>query len=282
MSDGRTFAEALGERIPQPYPLSFPRTFDFIPLHSIQSQVDPAQEVYFYAGNVSIPISKFESTYIRNKEHDITIKQSPVNRTNTAVKFGSTKSEGIVSQKELWNAVQDEMGFDTVPELAIRARGLRTKVPWEVQDHPDLEGSEYIYQLQMSRGNRTRSFRERFGLYQLSNPTLLIKNELIERGIWRRFYSRRIKSILRTESVLAGDGAKRKGWTELFKMPVSHIKGEKNYRFPPLSAQLNRALIEDKWHQDMGIPSSLTGQIDSLKMKSVVYILSKRHKVMVI
>ncbi|MBW2672040.1 MAG: hypothetical protein JRD89_01325 [Deltaproteobacteria bacterium] len=282
MISGRTIAEALGERIPQPYPLTFPRTLDFIPLHSLQSQVDPEQEIYFYVGNVSIPISQSEGIFRRNKEHDLTIRQNPINRTQTTIKFGGTNNDTTITQKELWNIIQDEMGFDTIPELAIRVRGLRNHVPENLYEYPELQDAEYVYQLQVSRGNRTKSFRERFGLWQLTNPTRLIKNELIERGIWRRRYSKRIRSLLRTECITAGDGEKRKGWEELFKMPIAHLKGQKKYRFPPLSAQLNRELISNKWHHDMGIPSALTGKIDSLKMQSVVYLLAKRHKVIVI
>lgn len=284
---GRTFAEALGVKLPEPYPLTFPRILDFIPIHSLNATIDPAQEIFVYAGNVSVPLSSQPKRVQQNKDHTITISQSPINRLHTAVKYGHSNNEQTTTQEELWEDVQDIMGLDTeaestIPELTIKLRGLRNEVPYEVSDHPDIEGMEYIYQIQGSRGNRTPSYRDRFGLTHIINPTYVIKNELIERGLWRKQYGGRLRSILRTETMLAGQGHKRIGWSELFKMPVAVVKGKKKHRFPPLAGSLNRALAMDKWHWDYGIPSALTGKINTWDVNAVVYMLSKRHAVSVI
>lgn len=284
----RTFARALGIKIPEPYPLNFPRILDFIPIHSLQATIDPLQELFVYAGNVSIPMGdKSEKRVQQNKDHTISISQSPVNRLHTAVKYGHINNEQVTTQEELWEDVQDMMGIDTeaestIPELSIKMRGIRNEIPYEVSDHTDLEGMDYIYQIQGARGNRTRSYRERFGLSHIINPTNVIKNELIERDLWKKEFSGRIRSILRTESILAGGERKRIGWTELFKMPVSIIQSGREHRFPPLAGALNRALSTDKWHWDYGIPSAITGKINSWDINAVVYMLSKRRSVAVI
>lgn len=283
----RTFARALGLKIPEPYPLNFPRILDFIPIHSLQATIDPLQELFVYAGSVSIPLSKSEKRVQQDKDHMITITQSPESTLKTAVKYGHVNNEQVTTQEDLWEEVQDMMGIDeksesTIPELSIKMRGIRNEVPYEVSDHTDLEGMDYIYQIQGSRGNRTRSYRERFGLSYIINPTNVIKNELIERGLWRKEFSGRIRSILRTESILAGGERKRIGWTELFKMPVSIIQSGSEHRFPPLAGALNRALSTDKWHWDYGIPSAITGKINSWDINAVVYMLSKRRSVAVI
>ena len=287
-SHGRSFAESLGIRIPQPYPLSFPRTLDFIPTQSLQAEVDPKQELFSFAGNVSIKMGEEKKSLVQDKDHLLTISQSPSNRLHTAIKYGHSNNTQTTTQEDLWDDVQDMMGIDTkatsVPELSIRMRGLKNDIPKSVEDHPDLQGMDYIYQIQGSRGNRTRSYVSRFGLYQLSNPSTIIRNELTERGLWDQSRSRRLKSILRTESIIAGSESSidKKGWEELFRMPVGVLEKLKTRRFPPLSGQLNSALVENKWHQDMGVPSALTGKIDSLKMQAVVYLLSKRQRVIVI
>ena len=283
----RTFARALGIKIPEPYPLEFPRILDFIPIHSLQAEIDPLQELFVYAGNVSIPMSEQPKRTQQNKDHNITITQSPQNRLHTAVKYGHINNEQTTTQEDLWEDVQDMMGIDiksesTVPELSIKMRGLRNEIPYEVSDHTDLEGMEYIYQIQGSRGNRTKSYRERFGLSHIINPTYMIRNELRERGIWKKTYNRRLRSILRTESMLAGGEHKKIGWSELFRMPVSIVQSDKKYRFPPLAGALNRSLSSKKWHWDYGVPTALTGKINSWDMNAVVYMLNKRHSVAVI
>lgn len=287
-SHSRSFAEALGIRIPQPYPLTFPRNLDFIPIHSLQAQIDPRQELFAFAGNVSIKMGEEKKRTMQDKDHLLTISQSPSNRLHTAVKYGHMRNDKTTTQEDLWEDVQDVMGIDTkassVPELSIRMRGLKNNIPSKFTDHPDLQGLDYICQIQGSRGNRTRSYKSRFGLHQLTNPSSLIRNELTERGLWSNTLGRRMKSILRTESIIATAENKieRKGWEELFKMPMGVIEGLKRHKFPPLSSQLNTAIAQSKWHQDTGIPSALTGRIDSMKMQAVVYLLSKRRKIIVI
>ena len=286
---GRSFAEALGLNIPQPYPMEFPRILDFINIMSLQSQVDPMQEVFSFAGNVSVKMGKIDAKeVIQDKDHLITIRQSPSNRLHSAVKYGNMDNTTLTTQKELWEEVQEMVGLEpettTVPELSIRMRGMRSPVPKLLMDEPRLDGMDSIYQIQGSRGNYVKSYRERFGLYQLSNPTSMIRNELTERGLWTGQDARRLSSILRTESIIAGsdDTFERKGWEDLFQMPTSIVRSLRPHRFPPLAGQLNRELAAGKWHQDVGIPSKLTGRIDSLKMQAVVYLLAKRHKVVVI
>ena len=284
----RTFARALGIKMPEPYPLEFPRVLDFIPVHSLQAEIDPAQELFVYAGNVSIPLSKNPKRTQQNKDHNISIIQSPSNRLHTAVKFGHVNNEQTITQVDLWEDVQDMMGIDTkeeestVPELSIRMRGLKNKVPYDISDHPDLSGIEYIYQIQSSRGNRTKSYRERFGLDMIVNPSYMIKNELIERGIWSNQYSSRLRSILRTEAMLGGGEHRRIGWSEIFTMPVAIVQGDKKYRFPPLAGALNRSITADKWHWDYGVPSALTGKINSWDINAVLYMLAKRRVAAVI
>ncbi len=283
----RSFARALGIKIPEPYPLTFPRMLDFIPLHSIQVLTDPLQELFVYAGNVSIPLEKVtDKSITQNKDHTITITQDPSSNLKTAVKFGDPDGEIITTQEELWDEVQDMMGIDEeggliIPELSTRLRGLRNPVPYEVSDHVDLEGMEYLFQIQSSRGNRTRSYRERLGLDMLTNPGYIIRNELKERELWKADYGRYMKSILRTETILAGGDRGRIGWTELYKMPAVLIRAGKKFKFPPLASSLNRALSADKWSWDYGIP--MTGELPPVGApRAVVYSLVKRNVIVAI
>lgn len=170
----------------------------------------------------------------------------------------------------------DYLGL-VIPEITIQNRLTIENIPKKLEDHEDLDGLNNVCQFQVGIGNYTRSLKRRFGLGGLSNPYRLIKNDLIERNLWVRKVSNHLRSVLRTDKVLGINGG-QKGWTELFKTPYS----ERDYAFPPLSSQLSRALIERKWWTDMGIPRRFLGRTDGSIIEGVVYVLSKRGKVVAI
>lgn len=164
-----------------------------------------------------------------------------------------------------------------IPEIVILSRATREPIPKELEDHDKLSGLNSICQWQISRGNRTRELRRRFNITALSNPYRLIQADLRERGVWRREFSRRLRGVLKTESILGIDGAV--GWTELFQFPRERAE---EFRFPPLSSQLNRHLIRDKWWQDTGIPRRLLGRVDSQNVEAILYLLLRRHRIVAI
>lgn len=112
---------------------------------------------------------------------------------------------------------------------------------------------------------------------QLSNPYRLIQADLLDRGIWRTEYSRRLRSVLKTKSILGIDGAL--GWTELFQFPLERAR---EFAFPPLSSQLNRQLILGKWWQDTCIPRRLLGRVDSQDVEAILYLLLRRKRIIAV
>ena len=87
--------------------MNFPRTLDFINVMSLQSQVDPAQELFSFAGNVSVKMGKIDAKeVIQDKDHLITIRQSPSNRLHSAVKYGNMGNTALTTQEEIGEAAR--------------------------------------------------------------------------------------------------------------------------------------------------------------------------------
>ena len=260
----------------QLYPPSFPRNLDLIPLLSFQQGIDPNLELSYIAGSGSISLGRGSRDEFRSRDHDIVFRQNSENRQKTDIIFDGGSPINTLSQRQFWDEALDELGAE-IPEIVILSRATREPIPKELEDHDKLSGLNSICQWQISRGNRTRELRRRFNITALSNPYRLIQADLRERGVWRREFSRRLRGVLKTESILGIDGAV--GWTELFQFPRERAE---EFRFPPLSSQLNRHLIRDKWWQDTGIPRRLLGRVDSQNVEAILYLLLRRHRIVAI
>jgi len=212
----------------------------------------------------------------KSRDHDIIFRQNAANRQKTDIVFDSRTPHNTITQQDFWNDIQDELGAE-FPEAVILERATREPIPRSLEDHEDLSGLNWICQRQVSRGNRTPELIRRFNIPQLSNPYRLIQSDLLTRNIWNREYSKRLRSVLKTESILGIDGAA--GWTEIFRFPTGRAN---EFAFPPLSSQLNRQLIQRKWWQDTGIPRRLLGQVDSQNVEAILYLLTRRHKIIAV
>jgi len=258
--------ERIINKVSKPYPYLFPTTFDLIPLMSFQTALDPDLKICRFVGSVSVSLGSGRDQFI-SKEHDIKyIQVSPTSR-QTIIEYDSGDLGNNLTQKALWSQVLDDLGADAISELNIGLRCPMLKAP----DELDL-GVDQLLLVQSKTGNFTRSLRERFNLHGVRNPYLLIRNELVEKGLWKKHYSRKLRGVLKTKNLAGLDKNKLYGWESFLQVPEGH-------RFPPEANKLNMYLITDRWWQDNGIPVRMLGAINSSEVEAILYLLQKRRVV---
>ena len=260
----------------QPYPLNYPRSFDLLPLLSFQQAVDPDLEFYLLSGYVSVPmegfkeVSSIKKKTLKFKEYNTTLTRGKIARDTTDVfSVSSSLSKPLGTQKDYWDFLLEKTGAE-IPECVIHSRGILIDTPKELRKETGYFDFSSFSRLSFLQTKVTSSKRtvNRFGLKGIvKRPYSLIKNECLSQKCWFPRFSKRLRSILKTQSILAIDG--HKGWTELF------AKTDKKYKFPPLSSKVNYSLTKNRWWQDMGIPIKLLGTIDSINIEAILYHLLK-------
>ena len=250
--------ERVINKISKPYPLVFPTTFDLLPLMSFQQVLDPDLSLHQFVGSVSISLgSKID--YFRTKDHDIEIGINTSNPRETGIKFNGE----ALTQKALWNEVLDNLGADFV-ELNTTLR-----IPIVKATPKSQFGLDSFWLVQKKRGNFTRSLRRRFGLYGINNAYLTMKNELKEKGMWKKNYQHKLRGVLKTTNAVGNDGKKLVPWENFLELPTNH-------RFPPAMNELNDSLVTGKWWADCGVPVRLLGATNSFDVEAVIYMLKTR------
>ena len=239
---------------------------------TLQYALDPALEIYYLKGHVSVPFPKISP---RRKpivtELGGTIRQGTTHRGGTEVMYGRRiPTDFRLTQRDILEDITanaprlrfPEVDEDPIPEIVLKRRGIREKIPQEFEDIEVFQGNEEVFYQQTSKGNRTPSLRRMFKL-PLRSPYDIAKTGLLLRGIVRSRdpVFRRLRSILINNWIGIGTESEyRKGWMVL-----------EDY-----GRQLQRRFIRDRWWQDLAIPHPFSDTIDSRIVKSRVYILEKR------
>lgn len=258
--------DSLINRVSTPYPLLYPTTFDLMPLMSFQQALDGNLNVCRLFGSVSISLGASKDGWT-NREHDIKYAMSRVNPRATEVEYDSHDPENTMTQRTLWNQVQDDLGA-TFPELNINCRVPVLKTPPKL----DLDTDILLF-LQTKTGNFTRSLRQRFGLVGIRNPYLIMRNRLRERHLWKKEYGRKLRGVLKTTNVVAYDNQKIRGWDTFIKPPAT------GHRFPQIANQLTERVTQDRWWQDYGVPIKLLGTMNSNEVEAIVYQLMRNKAI---
>jgi len=248
----------------EPFPPFFPRNVDLLTPLSLQEKLDPSLELFYCMGHVSVPL--MEATGGREVETDlgVKIKASSIHRGMTEVVYGRPEPTGMnLSQREILENVVANTSTREVPEVVLEGRGVREDVPKELEEVDVFQGSDMVFYLQSSVGNRYRSLRRMLQL-PLSNPYRIARGALLLHKIvnpWDPVF-KRMRSVLKTDWVITN----RKGWTDL-----------QAYHLP-----LQRTLCREKWWQDTAIPHPITSTIDSRLIKAQVYVLDKLDELVAI
>lgn len=248
------------------------RSIDVIPLMTLQYALDPALEIYYLKGHVSVPFPK-----ISPKREPIvtelggTITQGTTRRGGTDVVYGRRIPTYFrLTQREILEDITanaprlryPEVDEELIPEIVLKRRGIREKIPQEFEDIEVFQGNEEVFYQQTSKGNRTPSLRKMFGL-PLCSPYDIAKNGLLLHGIVgpKDPVFKRLRGVLINNWIGVGtDRLHNKGWRAL-----------EDY-----GKQLQTKFVRDRWWQDLAIPHPFSDTIDSRTVKSRVYILEKR------
>lgn len=259
------------ENVKVPYPAMYPRVVDFIPLLGLQAHFDADLELSVFEGTASVALNPTIRSDLKNKDHDILFKQNAINRQHTDVEYIGDPNNTI-RQKDIWSDTEKTLALK-VPEVNIQRRVMITEISTKLSGEPALSGCSHLSLEQRGVGNFYGSIRRRFGLSYLSNPYQIIKGDLIDQKEWQPEIARHLRSILKTDKILAGDGG-NKGWSDLFKPKL-----DTPHAFPPFAGQLNHEFVKDRWWSDVAIPRKLLGQVDGGTVEAVVYYLSNRGRV---
>ena len=232
---------------------------DFLPILSLQAELDSRQEIYYMKAHVSeITSVKVDSGIYSDLR--IEISDIPSNAKKTEIKWGSKNpaDEERTTQKELWEEIRSII---QIPEACIKNRGVTQSIPKMVENFPVFEGADKIFSYHTAFGNRSRALRQRLGL-RLANPYYIIRGELINREIIHSTQNpvlKRIKSVLAT-SYLQTDTTQ--GYDPLF----------------PHALYIQRGLRGNKFWKDTAIPNSIQGRVDSSKLEAILYRLDTRKE----
>jgi len=249
-----------------------PRVIDLLPLLSLKSELDGDLEVGHFNGEASVS-KTLSSTKEVNKDHDIFVDVVIGQPTKRRVRYRPQDYTSPKTLSMIYSEAEDLTG-SAVPEVVERSSLPIIPITRELGKYDELQGLDKIGYYQVGHGvffNRTRRL---FGLRGCVDPTQLITNDLRAKNLWKNSYSKRLRSILKLQSVLGLDPEGRhKGWQELFS---AFKQSEEGMRFPPFASAICNAYSKDRWWTDVGIPRRFLTLADGVTLEGYVYLLRDR------
>lgn len=239
----------------------WPINIDFIPTMSLQSDLDPKQEIYDLKAHVSeITAGRPDNIATTRPESDLKfeIRQIPSTSTKFEINWGSPDphDEERISQKELWDEIQQRV---EIKDAVLKVRSSVQKVPPKMTNEPLLDGIDKIFARHIAYGNRANAVRKRLR-FPVDNPYHIIRAELINRGVIHSVGSPRLKkirSVLGTDYFLPDN---KSGYNPLF----------------PIATNLQRGLRSNKFWKDTANSIQVVGAINSDRIEGILYRLDTR------
>lgn len=252
----------------QPFPDHYPRNVDFIPVLTLQNILQPNSEMFHFEGMVSVSVEKAKRLVdIKDKDTNLKIRTVRGNRPHTTIQYPLTgkvdTSLPTVTGDEMIEDVVDLTGLpELTPELVIKKRGLKKKVPKSLEDVEALQSIENLYQHESSSGYHTKLLSSVLGV-RFFKPFLTMKAELVAKGILKPWEVdlRRMRSILPTD------------WL------TSDSKGYDYFMGTGDLQKTLEALGQGQFHQDTAL---FRGRVDGIPISNRVYVLEKRQELIAI
>lgn len=245
----------------KPFQDHFPRNVDFIPVLTLQNILQPDLEIFHFEGIVSVSIEKAKRLVdVEDKETNLKIRTVRGNRPHTKIEYPLTgkidTSLPTVAGEEIIENVVNLTGLpELTPELVIKSRGIKKKVPKNLEDLEALHEIENLYLHESAIGYNTKLLSAVLGL-RFFKPFKTMKGELIRQKILKPWEIdlRRMRSILPTDWLTSDD----KGYNYFIEKGV-------------LQGTLE-ALSEGKFHQDTAL---FQMRVDGIPVNNRVYLLKK-------
>lgn len=226
-------------------PIEIPRILDFIPVLSLQTELNKDAIYYHYVANVSTPITKLvgiskiksgeETTELGGK-----VKRNPMHRLQSVFEYGFANPDTSNDVEFVRQEVLEEiLGYD-VPDAVGQERGLKLAVPKSFEDFDVLQGSDKLLLRDVAIGNYIHKNRSMLNAPWLENPMHIAREYLLSQKIVKsprdKRLSLRIRSSFKNSWIITD---KMRGWNPLL----------------PIMLPLEKAIIDEinPW-QHIGIP----------------------------
>ena len=248
----------------KPFPDRFPRNVDFIPVLTLQNTLQPKLEMFRFQGIVSVSAEKARRLVdMKHQDTNLKIKIVRGNRPHTLIDYPLTgkvdTSLPTITGEKIIENVKDLTGLpELIPELVIKERGIKKRLPRSLEDIEPVQEIENLYIHEQACGYHPKLVSSILGV-RFFKPFLTMKSELIDKRILKPWEIdlRRMRSILPTDW-LTGDN---KGY--------DYFAGTGTLQ-PTLEA-----LCKDKFHQDTAL---FQLRVDGIPVNNRVYLLKKRDE----
>jgi len=254
------------KKVCEPFPLSWCRNVDFLPILSAQSKLNKKQKIYYFEGTVSMGSTK-ALDHIRT-ELGVTISPSATDRNAFDIIYGDIipNLDSICDPLEIWNSTLQEL--PETPEIVIHSKGIVHDIPKNILNESAIDGAEYLYHKQSSVGNQYNSLRRKINL-PIVNPYIIAKAGLLENENFkfRDPCFKRIRSVLKTEWIKPSND---KGWYELQHILFKLERG--------LRGKIEGRKSGNNWWEDTAQPMYFGGHINHTDLNVRVCMLDDRHR----
>lgn len=257
----------------RPYDPTWYRRLDFLPPMGLQIAVGE-RDLELYHCEISVSVKEITIPCLTRelKTEYGEMKVNPILRNRVDYKMGKPDLSGevyTVPQREILDDIMNNLGgavniVGSMPDVVIKSRSVREKIPKEVEELQVFQGSEYVFYHQNAYGNFPHKVRQvlRIGV---ANPYDFIKHELLTNKILKVTNDpvlKKLRSTLKTEWVVTDT----KGYNSIGNLGI---------------LELEKALIKRRWWTDIGKPTSFQIPIDS-GIQGQIYQLLRRNYIVVV
>ncbi|WXG46488.1 MAG: hypothetical protein WED05_07505 [Candidatus Atabeyarchaeum deiterrae] len=194
----------------KPYPDSWIRRMDFLPLLRKQCDVGEKKTELFWCG---AEVSQVNTRRISEKRTTFgEIVKHPYDVDKYCYQMGNPEPDDVapVTQKEI---LEDILGVSgEVPDVVIKTRGVTEPIKGSLASLKELDGSAQIFYRQNAYSNMVHRKRQMSGIPDIVNPYRIIKGQLLSHGFTMSERELlKIRSTLSTEWIIT----EKKGWSEI-------------------------------------------------------------------
>jgi len=254
------------KKLCDPFPLSWCRNVDFLPILSMQSKLNEKQILYYFEGSVST--SKSRDTKPLTTDLGITISPSTTNANKLNVFYGDIipNVDDVLTLREIWDEIK--IYNPEAPDVVIHKKGIIHEIPRNIMYEKVVDGADYLFQSQSATGNHYRLLRKKTNL-PIVNTYQLAKSGLLEHHDMKPSDPcfRRIKSILKTDWIKPSNNV---GWHELQHIIFKLERG--------LRGKIKEGTSGINWWEDTAQPMYFGGTIDHTALNVRICMLDDLHK----
>jgi hypothetical protein len=259
----------------KPYPLDWCRRLDFLPVLGLQAVAgDEDLELYYCSTSVSVKETSMPRIPRESKTEFEEIKVSPNLRNQIDYTMGRAEPNNgatPIPQREILGDIYNHLGGamnilgENIADVVINSRGVVEKMPRELEEEKEFQGSENIFYHQNKYGNFPHKVRQAVGL-MVANPYDFMPADLMEKGIIKSRNHpvlKKLRSTLKTEYLLTD----ATGYNTLRNDGI---------------LKFELAALRRKWWADVGQPTAFQVPLDHMGLEGQIYRLIRRNTIVAV